>query len=396
MAALDPRALVPLVEARLDEYLDALAEMVYTDCGTFSPEGVNRIADRCEERFRRAGWEVERRQHRLAEGESSLGDLVIGRFPGDAASRVLLIGHMDTVFPEGTAAQRPFRVQDGRATGPGVDDMKAGLLAGFFAVDTLRESGAPVPRITYVCNPDEEIGSPFSKPAIRELAKDADVCLVLEAGRENGNIVSARKGTTDFVIDIAGRAAHAGVEPHKGRSAILEAAHKVLALHGLNGRWPGVTVNAGVIAGGTRPNVVPDRCRLEVDLRAAEDRSFDAAGEEIARIGAASTVDGVTATVRALETHRPMQKTESTARLVALAREIAAGLGFRVDDQATGGASDANTTAGMGVPTLDGLGPVGGGAHGPEEWLDVGSVIPRVSLLGALIARASEAVDSRR
>ncbi len=157
-----------------------------------------------------------------------------------------------------------------------------------------------------------------------------------------------------------------------------------------------MTVNAGVIAGGTRPNVVADRCRLEVDLRAVDDGSFDAASEEITRIGEANTVDGVTATVRALEAHRPMQKTEPTARLVALAQHIARDLGFEVRDQATGGASDANTTAGMGVPTLDGLGPVGGGAHGPDEWLDVTSVVPRVTMLAALIARAREALDSGR
>jgi len=386
-----------LVERRLDEYLQVLAEMVNTDCGTYSPDGVNRIADLCEQGFRAGGWDVDRRRHQPADGERQLGDLVVGRLAGDGGPLVLLIGHMDTVFPDGTAAERPFRLDGGRATGPGVDDMKGGLLAGIVAVESLQEAGfRDFSRIVYVCNPDEEIGSPFSKPVIRELAGEADVCFVLEAGRENGNIVSARKGTTDFVIEIVGRAAHAGVEPHKGRSAILEAAHKVLALHGLNGRWPGVTVNAGVIAGGTRPNVVADRCRLEVDLRAVDDGSFDAASEEITRIGEANTVDGVTATVRALEAHRPMQKTEPTARLVALAQHIARDLGFEVRDQATGGASDANTTAGMGVPTLDGLGPVGGGAHGPDEWLDVTSVVPRVTMLAALIARAREALDSGR
>ena len=139
-----------------------------------------------------------------------------------------------------------------------------------------------------------------------------------------------------------------------------------------------------------------DRCRLEVDLRAADDPSFDQASGEIVRIGQANTVDGVTGTVQALEAHRPMQKSEATARLVALAQGISRELGFEVRDQATGGASDANTTAGMGVPTLDGLGPVGGGARGPDEWLDVTSVVPRVSMLAALIARASEALGSGR
>src|SRR5438874_2083624 len=191
MPSPDPRSLVSVVEGRLDDYLAALAEMVNTDCGTFSPEGVNRIADRCEEWFRAGGWEVERRTYQPAAGEPGLGDLLIGRLAGEGGPRILLIGHMDTVFPDGTAAQRPFRLDGGRATGPGVDDMKGGLLAGFFAVEALRASGAS-PSVTYMCNPDEEIGSPFSKPVIRELAGDADVCLVLEAGRENGNIVSAR------------------------------------------------------------------------------------------------------------------------------------------------------------------------------------------------------------
>ena len=391
---MEPRELATAVERHLDEYLEVLAQMVNTDCGTFSPEGVNRIADLCEQAFRARGWEVERRRHEPAEGERRLGDLLIGRLSGAGRGpRVLLIGHMDTVFPDGTATERPFRIEGSRATGPGVDDMKGGLLAGFVAVESLLEWGfRSFGPIVYVCNPDEEIGSPFSKPVIQELAGQADVCFVLEAGRENGNIVSARKGTTDFVIEITGRAAHAGVEPHKGRSAILEAAHRVIALHELNGRWPGVTVNAGVISGGTRSNVVPDRCRVEVDLRAADDATFDAASEEIARVARATSLDGVTATVRALEAHRPMQKTEATARLVSLAQEVARDLGFAVHDQATGGASDANTTAGMGVPTLDGLGPVGGGAHGPDEWLDMDSVVPRVAMLAGLIGRAGEAV----
>src|SRR5712691_4987030 len=215
---MDPRSLTPLVERHLDEYRQVLAEMVNTDCGTYSPDGVNRIADMCEQGFRAGGWEVERRRHEPAMGERTLGDLLVGRLRGDGGPRVLLIGHMDTVFPDGTAGERPFRVDGGRATGPGVDDMKGGLLAGLVAVEALQEAGfRDFGHIVYVCNPDEEIGSPFSKPVIREAARDADVAFVLEAGRENGNIVSARKGTTDFVIDVAGRAAHAGVEPHKGR-----------------------------------------------------------------------------------------------------------------------------------------------------------------------------------
>ena len=381
-----------LVERRFDEYLETLRQMVDIDCGTFTPEGVNRIADRCEKEFATAGFEVDRRPHRpQSEGDERLGDLLIGSFEGQGRTRVLLIGHMDTVFPEGTAQERPFRIEGDRAFGPGVIDMKSGLLGGFVALDALREAGFDgFGRITYVCNPDEEIGSPFSKPVIRELARETDVCFVLEGGRENGNLVSARKGVADVVVDITGKAAHAGVNPDRGRSAIVEASHKVLALHELNGRWPGVTVNAGAIAGGTRANVVAEHCRVHVDVRSPHDETFDEALDEVRRIGRSATLDGITSTVEVRDAHRPFEKTEASGQLVGMAQEIARELGFEVVDQATGGASDGNTTAAEGVPTLDGLGPIGGDPHGPDEWLDLTSVVPRVSLLAALLARVCE------
>jgi len=380
-----------LIEGGFDDYVEALREMVNIDCGSFTPAGVNRIADLCEKRFAAAGFEVDRRSHHAPPDDEQLGDLVVGSLRGTGSTRLLLIGHMDTVFPEGTAAERPFRIEDHRAFGPGVVDMKSGLLAGFVALETLKEAGFDrFGRITYVCNPDEEIGSPFSKPVIRELARVSDACFVLEGGRENGNLVSARKGVADVVIDIAGKAAHAGVNPDRGRSAVVEGAHKVLALHGLSGRWPGVTVNTGAIAGGTRANVVAEHCRLHVDVRSPQEETFEAALKEVARIGEEVTVEGVRSTVEVREAHHPFQKTEATARLVRMAQEIASELGFEVADQATGGASDGNTAAAEGVPTLDGLGPIGGDPHGPDEWLDLTSVVPRVSMLAALVIGVCE------
>ncbi|HEX9374636.1 MAG TPA: M20 family metallopeptidase [Actinomycetota bacterium] len=381
------------IERREGEYLEVLREMVNVDCGSYTPDGVNRIADMCAEGFRGLGFEVERLPHQPAGGERRLGDCVVGRRRQGSGPRVLLIGHMDTVFGKGTAARRPYRTEGKRALGPGVSDMKGGLLAGFVALESLQAAGALARPVTFVCNPDEEIGSTFSRAVIERCAREADVCLVLECARENGDIVSARKGIIDVRIEIAGRAAHAGVEPERGRNAILEGAHKILALQALNGRWPGVTVNVGVVAGGTRPNVVPDRCALEIDVRSPNVDTFAEAEAEVRRIADEHTVPDVTAEVRTMAGHRPMEKTEAAARLVSLAREVAGDLGFEVDDAATGGASDANTTAAMGVPTLDGLGPVGGGAHGPDEWLDLESVVPRVALLAVLIARAGEALE---
>jgi glutamate carboxypeptidase len=246
-----------------------------------------------------------------------------------------------------------------------------------------------MPAITFVANPDEEIGSPFSTPFIRELAPAHDAVLVLECARANGDIVSARKGIADYHLAITGRAAHAGVEPEKGRSAILEAANLVLALHALNGRWPTVTVNAGVIRGGTRPNVVAEQCELQVDLRAAGAEAFQAAAAEVERLAASPTVADVRTDLRRIASHPPMEKGQASARLVATAVAIAGELGFELKDAATGGASDANTTAALGVPTLDGLGPVGGDDHSVDEWLDVDSIVPRTTLLAGLIARVA-------
>jgi glutamate carboxypeptidase len=377
-----------LAARRYDDYVEALEELVNIDSGSFTPEGVNRVADLCEARFRAHGWSVERIPHRPAEGEPQLGDLLIGRLEGPGGPRVLMIGHMDTVFDPGTVAERPFRIADGRATGPGVSDMKGGLLLGFVAVEVLQEAGfGGFGSITYVNNPDEEIGSPFSRSFIAELAREADVALVLENGRENGDVVSARKGVSDYRIEIVGRAAHAGVEPERGRSAILEAAHKTIALQALNGRWPGVTVNVGVIHGGTRTNVVPERCVLEVDVRSPQEETLRAAEEEVERIASEHTVPDVTARAVGRAWHRPMEKKEGGARLAALAAAVAADLGFELHDAATGGASDANTTAAAGVPTLDGLGPVGGDDHGPREWIDLSSVVPRIALLAGLVSR---------
>jgi glutamate carboxypeptidase len=306
-----------------------------------------------------------------------------GSAPG---ARLLLIGHMDTVFDPGTAAERPFAVADGIATGPGVTDMKSGLLAGLYAIRALVRRGAlPFEQLTFVANPDEEIGSPSSTPHIIELAATADACLVLECARANGDIVSSRKGILDARITVHGRAAHAGVEPEKGRSAILAAADLVERLHALNGRWPGVTVNVGVIGGGTRPNVVAERCTLEVDVRAVRREDLEAAEGAIGDLLGELSVPDTTAELEPMARWWPMEKLERSGRLVEHAAALAERLGFTVRDAATGGASDANTTSGLGVPSLDGLGPIGGNDHAPAEYLDVASIVPRTALVAGLI-----------
>jgi glutamate carboxypeptidase len=367
------------------DFLRDLERLVNIDCGSYTKAGVDEVGRWVADQLGELGAEVS------SEPNDELGDTVVARLRGSqpGGPRVLLIGHMDTVFPEGTVAGRPFSLRGGRAYGPGVTDMKGGLLAGLYALRALREVGEwPFGRLTFVANPDEEIGSPKSGPVIRLEAADSDVVLVLECARANGDIVSARKGVVDVALRLVGRAAHAGVEPEKGRSAVLEAAHKTVALHALNGRWPGVTVNVGLIRGGTRPNVVAESAELQVDLRATSRAAMEEAEAALHEICARTTIAEVSCEIETLGRHWPMERSPATAALVEQAVEIAHRLGFQLNDAATGGASDANTTAGMGLPTLDGLGPVGGNDHSPAEYLEVDSIVPRTTLLAGLLLSA--------
>jgi glutamate carboxypeptidase len=377
------------VQASEANYLADLERLCSIDCGSYSPAGVNEVATWVAAELTRLGARVERRP----DPAGRYGDTVVGTWQGrpGAGPRVLLIGHMDTVFEDGTVAERPFRIESGIAYGPGVTDMKGGLLAGLYGIRALRaqlgEAAAtwPFERIVYIANPDEEIGSPSSSPHIREMAAETDACLCLECARANGDFVSARKGIADLRLTVHGRAAHAGVEPEKGRSAILAGAHLVTAIHGLNGRWPEVTTNVGVFKAGTRPNIVTDLAELQVDVRGRTGGSLDAAIAAIRALALNPAVPDVTVEVETMASWRPMEKLERSGRLVDQTIELAKRLGFATTDASTGGAGDANTTAGMGVPTIDGLGPIGGRDHSPDEYLEVASIVPRTTLVAALL-----------
>ncbi len=385
VGAAELEALHAAVERARPSYLADLERLVNLDCGSYTKEGVDEVG-----RWVRARLELLGASVTVHPNDLGLGDTVIGELAGNdpTGPTLLAIGHMDTVFDPGTAAERPYAVDErGIATGPGVTDMKSGLLAGLYALAALRETlGLPLARVVFVANPDEEIGSPASTAHIRRVAADADACLVLECARMNGDIVSSRKGNAGIRIAVHGRASHAGIEPEKGRNAILEAARMVTALQALNGTRPGVTVNVGRIEGGTRPNVVPAECVLEVDLRSTNRESLVEAEAAVRAIAVPSVYDDITTEVEITGRHWPMEKLDRSGRLVDHAIGLAAGLGIPLHDCATGGASDANTTAGMGVPTIDGLGPIGGYDHSPDEYLETASIVPRTTLLAALIA----------
>jgi glutamate carboxypeptidase len=390
--ATELQALERAVADAESDFLADLEMLCRIDCGSYSPRGVNKVATWVAEEMARLGADVDRRP----DPEGRYGDTVVGTWSGGPADapRVLLIGHMDTVFEDGTAADRPFRVESGIAYGPGVTDMKGGLLTGLYAIRALRAvigADAPLPlgRATFIANPDEEIGSPSSSPHIVEAARETDVCLCLECARANGDFVSARKGIADIRMTIHGRAAHAGVEPEKGRSAVLAGAELTTAIHALNGRWPDVTTNVGVFKAGTRPNIVTDLAELQVDVRARTAANLDAVVEAIRSLAAKPAVPDVTIDVDTMHSWRPMEKLERSGRLVDLTIHLASRLGFSTTDTATGGAGDANTTSGLGVPTIDGLGPVGGRDHSPDEYLEVASIVPRTALVAALLLAIS-------
>lgn len=377
-------ALRAFIANDLAEYLEDLERLVNIDCGSYTPDGVNEVGRWVATFLSELGADIDLRP----DPSGRFGNTVVATFHGARhGPRVLLIGHMDTVFDPGTVAERPFRIDEGIAYGPGVTDMKSGLLAGLYALKAIitELDGLPFERLVFIANPDEEVGSPSSSPHIRELAADMDACLVLECARANGDIVSARKGILDTRLTVRGRAAHAGVEPEKGRSAILEAARLVRDLHALNGRWDGVTVNVGVIRGGTRPNVVAERCDLEVDVRSVTAAGLATVEAAVRALAATTEVADTTIDAHVMVAWQPMEKLARSGRLVDHAKAVAGRLGFEIDDAATGGASDANTTSGMGVPSLDGLGPIGGNDHAPAEYLEVDSIVPRTTLLAGLL-----------
>jgi glutamate carboxypeptidase len=324
--------------------------------------------------------------------QRNFGNILEARFGPKSktgpASRVLLLGHLDTVWPLGTLQTMPCRLAEGRLWGPGTLDMKAGAAMAFAAIELLAEASllhsSSAREIVLLLNSDEEVGSPVSRPITERLAAQCAAVFVLEPAQGLA-YKTARKGTGHWHIQVDGVAAHAGVDFEKGASAIRELARLVETISGWTGLKPGLTVNVGVIAGGSKSNVVPAQAWAEVDVRIA--RKAD--GPRIARKFASlkSSDKKCTLTLTGGIDRPPMERTRDTARLYRQARALAADLGFALDEAATGGASDGNLTSSLGIPTLDGLGAVGQGAHAQHESIELEHLAPRTALLAAMLAQ---------
>lgn len=377
-------------EQSMEAYLKDLEQIVNIDSGTYTREGVNRVGAYLQERFRAAGFAT------YVDPQQEYGDHLVAVHQGSepAGPRLLLVGHMDTVFPEGEAARRPFRItqRDGArvAMGPGVLDMKSGLLIGLYSLLLIGQGQACYQQVTFVCNSDEEVGSPSSKPLIQELARQADAVIVLEPGRTISTVVSSRRGIGHYRVEVRGVAAHAGVEPEKGRNAILELAHQVQGLQALHGKIPGTSLNVGLIGGGERTNVVPDFAFCEMDVRVSDEAGVQALEKAMRDVTTRHVLDGTTITLSGGMHCMPFECSGGSARLVGLAKEAGKELGLNIRDLGSGGASDANNTAPLGIPTIDGLGAGGGLAHNPNEYVELDYLPTRIALLMGLIRRLGD------
>jgi glutamate carboxypeptidase len=337
-------------------------------------QGVNRLMDRVATGFRQAGARVER----IAGRGGTADHLAIASPWGGDGPGILVLCHLDTVHPKGTLEHFPFRVDGDRAFGPGIYDMKGCAYLAYAAYRSLAEAGRPTPLpLRFLYTSDEEIGSPASRPLIEARAANAKYVLVTEPARDGGKIVTARKGVARFTIDVEGRPAHSGARHADGRSAILEMARQIVDIESMTDYGRGITVNVGRIAGGTAANVVPAQCSATIDLRVPTVADADDV------IGRLRTLEPYNPDVKVRITgglnRPPFEKNAGVAQLFEHAKRLAAEIGFALEDVYSGGGSDGNFTADR-VPTLDGLGVDGHGAHTLEEHLFISSLVPRFLL----------------
>jgi glutamate carboxypeptidase len=378
---------LPYCEQHLSEALRFLQETVELESPSFDKPLIDKLVQFVASRFGEIGGEVQ------VIKEQKFGDHLIARFPGRSAERILLLGHTDTVWSSGEITKRPFKIENGRALGPGVFDMKAGIVLIWLAIDALRKVQGYLSRsLTVVLVSDEEIGSNSSRRLIESEASGCRAVLVLEPSLPGGALKTARKGVGVFAVKAIGKAAHAGIDPRGGVNAIEEISRQIIKLQGLNDPTLGTTVTVGVVRGGSRSNVVPAEAAAEVDVRITSNEE----AERITKIIKALSPELPNARleIRGAINRPPMERTSDTVRLFQIAQKVAANLGFTLQEGSTGGASDGNFTSALGIPTLDGLGAVGGGAHAIDEWVDIESLPRRAALVAGLINSGTDVSGS--
>jgi glutamate carboxypeptidase len=374
---MDSKTILRHVEKKKRWIHDSLHELVQQESPSEDPQAVNAAMDLAERLASEQGTRIKRHKQR------QFGDVLELRFGPSRSSRkpVLLLGHLDTVWPIGTLKKMPWREKDGRYWGPGVLDMKAGVVMALTALNTLRELDSARP-VVLLLNSEEEVGSPVSRAITERLALESAAVLVLEPAQGLA-YKTARKGVGHYHVQVTGVAAHSGVDFECGHSAVLELAKLIQTISNFTNLTRKLTVNCGVIAGGTRSNVVASSAYTEVDVRIA--KASDAAHVEKLFRSLKVSDPHCKLTVTGGINRPPMERRAGTIALFKKARTLAAELGFVLEEAATGGGSDGNFTAALGIPTLDGMGAVGEGAHAGHESVVIEHLVPRTALLAAMI-----------
>ena len=369
-------------EALRPAQLQLLEQVVNIDSGTGDAPGGARVADVLVPRLEALGMSV----RRVPAEAPGLGDNIVATLAGRGKGRILMIGHLDTVFGPGTVAQRPFRVMGDRAMGPGVGDEKGGVVEGLLALQILGKLGFhDYARITLLVESSEERGSPGTRSLIDELLRDADVELNLEPGDPTDALTTWRKGSMNFELHVHGRAAHAGVAPQDGRNAAEELIHQIQSAPAFPKSGDGLTVNLTLMSAGSRANIIPEDASATYNVRIREKGQADGVARALAEVAAHPLVPDTKVTVVTTPSFPPLPDNPATAALADRAAAIYAGLGLPLGRGGNGGASESALAAEAGVPALDGLGPVGGGFHSDAEYIELRSLTPRLYLLAGLL-----------
>jgi glutamate carboxypeptidase len=364
--------------------IDLLREVVDIDSGSYDKPGVDAVGARFEQHFADHGIEAWREPHDV------FGDAVhaVVAKAGSNEKPVLLMGHRDTVFPKGEVARRSFTIEGNRAYGPGVADMKAGLVMNVFVAAAFQKFGGALCPIKLLLTADEEIGSPSSRPVIEREGRAARAVYNSEPGRPTGNVVTSRKGGVFMRFEIAGKAAHSGGNFAQGISAIGELAHKIVQIHALTDMAKGITLNVGLVAGGQSVNTTAPHAEGQIDMRYIDPADRATTLKSIETIIATPTVPGTTAKLDIKGEFLPVVQSEKSKILFDAYRAAAKDAGLPdIDGEFAGGCADSGFTASVGAPTICGVGPVGGNAHTAQEYLDLDSIVPRAQALALAILR---------
>lgn len=368
------------LEGKQKEMLDLLEKLVNIDSGSNFKEGVDRIGSVLKKEYELIGFECETIE------EKKVGNHLIMQHETIDTPKILIIAHMDTVFKEGTANERPFHIEKGRAYGPGVADMKGSQVTLLYTMKYLRENyPEALKEVIILLNSDEEIGSPTSRKIIEKLSENVEYALVMEPARKDGSLVTSRRGGGTYKLKIKGKAAHSGVAPQDGHSAIEEMGHKIVRLSKLTNHEKGISINVGKVKGGEATNVIPDSATLLVDVRISNVEQSESVEKKIREICSRPDVKGTVIELSGGIRRPPMELDKENEELLNIIQNVGDELDIDVSHTHTGGGSDASFPSHLGVATVDGLGPVGGGMHSDKEYLEIDSIVERTALLSETI-----------